>query len=204
MAKAPKHSTRESWLHDAGEAILSSIILPAIKDGPKLLKAQPRWQVACGWPSARAVSHTRKRIGECWDSNACSDGATNHIFISPALDQPLEVLETLAHELIHMIVGGACKHKGLFRTVAKRIGLEGPMTATHAGDALRSQLEEIGLGLGAYPHASLNYTKHHKPQSTRLIKVEALTCCGYVARVTRSWLNTGLLMCPHGKKLREV
>lgn len=41
-----------------------------------------------------------------------------------------------------------------------------------------------------------------KKQGTRLIKLMAASCCGYVVRTTRKWLDEqGLPVCPHGNRM---
>ena len=51
------------------------------------------------------------RLGQCWDRTSSNDG-TYEIFISPELDRPFEILRTLAHEIIHTIVGCDKGYKG--------------------------------------------------------------------------------------------
>jgi hypothetical protein len=78
------------------------------------------------------------------------------MFISPELDQPLEILHMLAHEMVHAIVGTECGHKGEFVKLYKAIGLVKPWTATTPGRELLKTLVIYALQLGPYPHARLN------------------------------------------------
>jgi hypothetical protein len=59
------------------------------------------------------------------------------IMISPVLDDPMRVAGVLAHELVHATVGTQHGHKGPFAKLAKKIGLEGKMTATTEGEAFK-------------------------------------------------------------------
>lgn len=189
------YETRESWLRAAADRMWTELLAPLT--GTK----QPVWEVSCGWPSRRATSSNR-RIGECWYPIHCADKSTHHLFISPALDNPLDVLDTLIHELVHAVVGPGVGHRGAFRRLAKAVGLEGKMTATYAGDALKVRLVEMVIGLGQYPHAALNAVAKHKVQSTRLLR---LVCsnCGYVIRTTAKWLAAGVPTCHCGTPFRR-
>jgi len=92
------------------------------------------------------------RLGQFWDRTSCNDG-TYKIFISPELDRPLEILCTLAHEIIHTIVGCDKGHKGEFVTLCEKIGLVKPWTATTPGPDLAATLAICALQLGSYLHA---------------------------------------------------
>jgi hypothetical protein len=148
-------------------------------------------------------------VGECWDVKACTDGRTYHLFISPFLDEPVQgdgggVLPTLVHELVHVVAYGD-GHKGRFRRVALAVGLTGKMTATYAGTELAERLMALAIELGPYPHAKLLPIARKKGQQCRLVKVEAVKCCGYVARTTRKWLDeVGVPRCSHGSPMEEV
>lgn len=105
-----KYDTREQWLESAAEYLYNDFIgnLGDMAKGHS-------WAVSCGWPSTRSQSTKRRRLGECWTHEACADKSTYHIFISPVLDRPAEVLATLLHELIHAICGTVVGHKGPFK-----------------------------------------------------------------------------------------
>ena len=69
-------------------------------------------------------------------------------------------------------------------------------TECNPGEELAEKLEKIGEKLGPYPHASLMINKREGKQTTRLLKVQCPEC-GYVARVTRKWLDeVGGPLCP--------
>ena len=110
------------------------------------------------------------------------------MFISPVLKDSIEVGGCLVHELVHAAVGIECKHRGAFARVAKTIGLEGKMTATTPGEALRTRLKELIAKIGEYPHARLIASNRPKTQTTRMLKV---TCkeCGCVVRMTANGLR---------------
>lgn len=179
-------NTREQWLVDAVDKLR-----PMFKDVGYPLPKNVR--VSCGWPSKRAMSRGgNRRIGECWVAEASEDKIPQ-IFISPSIEDSVDVLDILTHELIHAI--GISGHKQDFKVVAMLVGLEGPMTATHAGEKLKSRLDKLAKKIGDYPHAKIDGTQGKK-QSTRLLKVSC-DDCGYIARVTAKWLGTlGPPICP--------
>lgn len=141
-----------------------------------------------------------KRIGECWRGECSADKAPQ-IFIHPALGDPVEVAETVVHELIHACRPDA-KHGAGFRSVALRLGLTGRMTATVAGRELTTELQQLVERLGPYPHPQLvSGTSSAGPkQSTRMRKIECPTC-GYTARTSQKWLDVGLPSCPEGDEM---
>lgn len=182
--------TREAWLNQAAQELkpLYQEHKYAVPDN---------LHISCGFPSRSALSGKKQRIGECWSDEA-SDTKQFEIFISPVLADSVKVLDVLAHELVHAIVGHKAKHGAIFRKCAQAIGLEGKMTSTHAGDALKAKLEAIAAKLGAYPHGALHAMTNGKDkQSTRLLKCECPKC-GYTVRVTKKWLDVGEPLCASG------
>src|SRR6266404_3727145 len=180
---------REEWLNQVAERMA-----PWFEDQGYSL---PRYRVAIGFPS---TGKRGKRIGECWDGRASADG-TFEVLIRPDQSDPIEVAAILAHELVHAAVGLECGHKGAFRKVATRIGLEGKMTATRPGAAFKSNIAPILAAVGPLPHAALGFGASSAPpkQKARLLKAECGDC-GYTVRVTRKWVDdAGAPHCPkHG------
>ena len=132
--------TREQWLERAAVTIRESLI-------PQL--AGHRLRVSCGWPHKAAVARTARRVGECWYPEHSADRQSHNLFISPALQDPIEVLETLAHELIHVAAGPNVGHKGAFVRIAKSIGFKAPWTTTPASPELTARLNGLLVNLGA-------------------------------------------------------
>jgi hypothetical protein len=183
--------TREVWLTKA-----AAKLTPRVQRAGFEMPANCRY--TCGFPSTGGLARKRRTIGQCWDKG-CSKDETFEILVSPTLDDTVEVLATLLHEMIHAAVGLKCRHSGDFRKCAKAVGLEGKMTATVAGEELRADLMKLADSLGPYPHARLNGRDHSGPkkQTTRLFKCECGEC-GYVIRTTRKWIETGLPTCHCG------
>ena len=173
-------NNREEWLQVA-VGHLRPIMIEA--EAPEFLTPH----VSVGWAKGSRGGAQGKPIGQCWDKSVSGDKERAHIFISPELTDPVEVLAVLLHEMVHASVGTQCGHRGPFRKVAIATGLEGKMTATVPGAFLTSRLELISESLGDYPHPGLNDAQRKKPGS-RMLKVEGFDC-GCIVRMTQKWLE---------------
>jgi len=197
QAADQKYQTREEWLIAAAETLAQRIAAAEAK-----MPEHVRY--TCGWPSKGALAAKKRVIGQCW-SALCSKDARFEIFISPYLDDQVEVLATLLHEMIHAAVGIPAGHRGPFKRVAVKTGLEGPMTATHAGPELEHDLKDLAAELGRYPHGKLDkaMTDGSKKEGTRMLKIVCPEC-GYTARTTAKWIEAGLPTCCCGTKMETV
>lgn len=156
--------------------------------------------VSVGWPTGSRGA----AIGQCFPSYLARDGAS-HIFVSPALDDPVLVLGVMVHELVHAALDCEGGHGRLFGRLARELGLAGRLTATRPGPELRARLNALVGSLGDYPHAALRRPRAAKRQTTRLLKVMAVDECGYTVRVARMWLDrVGFPSCPHGVQMELV
>jgi ribosomal protein L37E len=178
-------STREDWLNQAVEELrpvfdASGFVLPA------------NIRVTCGFPSRHARSLNRA-IGEHWSDKASSDG-THEILISPVEADPFEVFGILVHELAHSATDGD-GHRGRFPSCVKALHLEGKPTSTKVGQRFRDNFGALVESLGVYPHARLNVGANRKTQSTRMLKASC-PACGYTIRLTKTWADKGLPVCP--------
>ncbi len=170
--------TREGWLKAAVESITPIFTAHGYE--------VPEFRVSCGWPSRGATKSNAQTIGQAW-SPSCSGDDTPEMFISPVLgaEEVDVVLATLVHEVVHIVVGNDCGHRGAFKKCAVAVGLEGKMTATHAGEDLANTLAEISTDLGVYPHAKITPGKTLKKNKNRHHK---FTCaeeeCGFSCRAS--------------------
>lgn len=199
MSKQAKKSakaeigTREAWLNRAVE-----VMRPWLLEAG--LNAPARIHVSVGWPSRSALSQRRRRLGECWYGETSSDGCPQ-LFISPIIADSARVLDVLLHEMLHTALPGA-KHGPQFAKAARSVGLEGKPTATTAGAELLKRLKAVVKDLGPMPHAGLTAVAKRKVQSTRMLKLVAEDCCGYIVRTTQKWLDDeGCPLCPHGSEM---
>jgi hypothetical protein len=184
--------TREEWLTLAALWIMQDMILPVSHNKDSI----PDWRVSVGYPKgSRGGKNTA--IGACHPTSHSSDN-TCEVFISPACEDSMQVLETLAHEMIHVENNCRDGHTGPFKRLALEIGLTGKMTATVAGQELREAFEWWLSENGNIPHAKM-YDDKRKKQSTRMIKVHCTHCEKFTARASRTvatnWQNTED-MCP--------
>jgi len=179
---------REEWLTQ-GAKLLASLLKDA---GAK----EAIVRVSVGFPSSRALSSSKRRVGECWHGEASADNVPV-VFVSPTLNDSIEVLGVLVHEMIHAACGPGVGHRGEFKRIANELGLIGPATATRVGDELAVALQAIVDELGDYPQPKFDPTKtDRKKQTTRLLKVMcASPTCGYTIRTTQKWIDIGLPTC---------
>jgi hypothetical protein len=111
-------------------------------------------RVSCGWPSRGGLGQGKMVIGQCFPAQVCRDGVAQ-IFVSPRLADSIEVLGVLLHELVHASVGCQYGHRKEFSQAARKVGLDGPPTATVVGASLRPILEQYVKQAGTYPHAAI-------------------------------------------------
>lgn len=148
-------------------------------------------RVSIGFPVG--AKDGKRILGQCFPQEFSND---NHweIFISPNYIDTKEILETVAHEMVHATVIDK-GHRGKFKQCAIAIGFIEPMTATPAGDKMLEVINSIIEAIGQYPAGNLNL-ENRKKQATNLKKVECPNC-GYVCRVTMKWINKlGEPICP--------
>lgn len=181
-----KHKTREEWLLAAVD-----LIRPIFQAKGYTVPAD--CQVSCGFASTGLRSH---HIGQCWSRKSSSDGR-NQIFISPALVDAIEVLDTLVHELVHAIDDCAHKHGKEFKKIALKVGLEGQMRSAGAGAQLKSTLVELAKQLGPYPHGRLQ-VQHRKTISSPRPRAKCSEC-GYTVPMLKRFLEYGPPICPRDK-----
>lgn len=201
---------REQYLTHAIDTLRTHIFEPSGYQVPENIR------VSCSWPSRGGMGRKRRVIGQCWDASCSADGRFE-IFISPRIADPVEVLEILTHELIHIVVGIGHGHRGPFPKCAETIGLEGKMTATRGGEAFKRAIAPLIESLGPYPHSALDpfarsvnddpqddpaigpdgarRTSGAKPQKGRMRKTECPEC-GLTFRVSGRWLEAARLGCP--------
>ena len=179
---------RESWLMEAVEQIK-----PIFE---RMGYQVPLVKVSVGFPSTGSKG---RHLGQCWSTRSSDDGV-NQIFIAPHLPTPIEVLDTLVHELVHAVDDCQSGHGEKFKKIAKQIGLKGPMRSAGAGEALMKELEQISNLLGTFPHGRLIIPK---APSNAGIKRPGARCndCGYEIVMFKRYLKIGPPLCPknHGQ-----
>ena len=176
------HSTREAWLQD-GVRHLEPIFA-------KAGYAIPPVRVSCGFP---ASSSPRTTLGQCWPRER-SGGGVNEIFISPKLDDPVTLLDTLLHELCHAVDDCHSGHGEDFKGICQAVGLEGPARMAHASEELQVRLMTISQKLGPYPHQAIVFP----PLRASNLSRNKAKCpqCGYEVTLLKRWASYGAPICP--------
>jgi SprT-like family len=176
---------RETWLQKAVLAL--EPIFSAVGYGIPPLK------VSCGFA---ASSSPRTTLGQCWPRQRSRE-MVNEIFISPKIDDPVEVLDTLVHEICHAIDDCQSGHGADFQGIAQVVGLEGPARMAMAGPALKIRLMTISQKLGEYPHRALEFPPPRPSNATR----SKAKCpeCGYEVSLLKKWADYGPPICPKDK-----
>ena len=183
------HASRETWLTTAARGPIAGLFKAK---GVTIPDAFKRVRVSVGFPLG---ARTTSAIGQCWYPSASADGM-HEVFVSPVIDDASRALDVLAHELCHVAAGSSAQHGTAFKRLAHAVGLTGKMKATTAGPEFTAWAKGALGELGKYPHGALNVARSpRKKQTTRLIKVSCPDC-DYTVRVTRSWLDIGLPICP--------
>ena len=171
---------REAWLTEGADQIVTDLIEPPLGgEGSKI----PAYRVSVGYAPRHRGG---KVLGVCINAEASADN-TFEIFINPSIDDGFKALEVLTHELVHVADKNESGHRGRFARIARRIGLEGKLTQTHAGKELESKLRDICELLGKYPHASIDID-FTKKQTTRMRKVSC-TSCSFHFRASKKMLD---------------
>ena len=160
--------TREQWFLNVTNDLRENHFLENNHEIPEDVK------VSCGFPSRNARAGKNQFIGVCHPRNH-SENNINEIFINPSEADSVEVLGILVHELIHAIDDCKNGHKKAFKDIAVSVGLTGKMTATTSTSELEESLKDLVRRYGEYPHAKIDTSKRKK-QTTRMLKVECLTC----------------------------
>lgn len=196
---------REAWLTAA-----AAKLAPVFADHGYTM---PAVRVSVGFPGGRGPK--TGVIGQCWSTGAAKD-SVSQIFIHPRLEDPMEILGVLTHELAHAIDDCESGHKGQFVKIIRAMGLTGkPTHAITFDEESAETISNVLEVLGAYPHAALGAIEDgelipgEKKQSTRMLKmvcsVDGLDS-PYKVRMTRKIINEfGAPLCPcHSEPMEEA
>jgi hypothetical protein len=188
--------TREEWLLAAVEKMRPDFIAVG--------REVPPVRISIGWPGGRTAR--LDPLGQCWAPGAVADGIAA-IFITPAQDDPVQILATTRHEMVH--AAGEMHHRAGFRKLAAQVGFDpqpgaSGTSSTYRTPDLQRKLEALYDELGPFPHAKVSkglLDGRPKAQSTRMLK---LVCPKdkYSVRTTSKWIAVGLPSCPKGHTMK--
>ncbi len=183
---------REAWLTE-----MARLIEPLFGGMRNAIKP---YRVTCGFPSKCATSPKARRIGECHGAKASGDGV-HELFISPTLEEVVDVGGTVAHELIHVAAGLEAAHGRKFVAMGNRIGLtQGKATSLSPGKDMADTIRKFGEKLGPYPHKALSVSSKPKGAPT----TEKLVCteCECSITISFKWLTeAGFPTCGCGGEM---
>lgn len=180
--------TRESYLTEACALIVDERLAPIAESAPSTAWVgyadDMRYRISVGFPKH---SRSGKAIAQCFVREASTD-EYNEIFVNPEIDDPIEVLGCAVHELIHAMDNCRSGHRNWFAYAARKVNLEGPLTATTPGPELREYLESVVKLLGPYPHQRMSIDRTHKKGGARMLKIECNEC-GFTGRTSAKWIS---------------
>jgi len=175
---------REQWLGWAASFLIDYMVQCGL---PRTVV-----RVSCGWP-VRGGLGAKAVIGQCFPPTVCRDGVPQ-IFVSPRIEESVQVLGVLLHELIHAAIGCKFEHGKVFSQAARQVGLAGPPMATVVGDRLRPVLERFVSVAGPYPHAAIQLQA--KPKVGSRLRLYECQCASPVkVRVASNEFQARCLRC---------
>jgi hypothetical protein len=176
---------REVWLERAASFLLDYMVQQGL---PRVVV-----RVSCGWPSRGGLGARTAVVGQCFPPTMCKDGIPQ-IFVSPRIDDSLQVLGTLLHELVHAAIGCQFGHRREFSQAARCVGLAGPPTATTVGPSLRPVLERFVAVHGSYPHAAIQ--PHVKQKAGSRLRLYQCQCASPIkVRVASDGFEARCMRC---------
>jgi hypothetical protein len=176
-------NNRETWLRRAYEMLRKGLLPEAPRE----------FAIGWGFPSRKGLESRNLTIGECWTGSfkRAPEGNTM-IMISPTIDDPVQILDVLLHEMIHGAVPDAGHRRG-FSQIAKRVGLVKPWTATSASPELAKKLRGYIKKLGRWPAGSV---ANRKPREKgRQLKVICLCDPPRILRLSKAAFMQGPITC---------
>lgn len=181
---------REQWLTE-----LAKMVEPLFK-GFRLTE----YKISCSWPTSRGLSVKRRVLGEC-HAGKHSKAGVHELFITPLLDDPIEVGGVVVHEMAHVGAGVEAQHGPKFVKVCRHVGLtKNKPTSAAPGEKLVEQLKKMAEKLGPYPHKALI----HQLRPVKPKKDVTLRCggCGCLVRISINWLDkAGPPTCACGENM---
>lgn len=152
-----KYATREEWLNAAITAFRPTFerLINGTDSLDTVYGIPEDTRVSVGFGYASRGQCAKNIAGQTWSRLTTEDNSPA-VFVSPLIADPILVLATLVHELIHVALDCEDGHTKRFRTMAIALGLEAPLTCVVPGELLKMELEALSEFLGPYPHAAID------------------------------------------------
>lgn len=177
--------TREEWLQ-AASVELRSVMLA--ETGLTI----PNVRVGVGFTSGGLRTN---ELGQTWARKASKDGI-NEITVRVTVNDPVDVLAVLGHELIHAALDCKGAHGKTFTRAHLAMGYVSDSKGCVLGAELREAYAALTEALGDYPgDDGLAVAAMKKKQTTRMRKCTCVTC-GFTFRTTARWIADRALECP--------
>ena len=182
-----KFEFREQYLYEAAKLMNDKLFKQVGVELPDDVEFSASFPARAALPSSNGGSHT---VGVCYPREM-SENRHILVHVSPLKGDELDALSILCHELVHSADNCSSGHRNFFRQTALAVGLEGKMTATHAGEQLIEKLYEIVDELGEYPQVSLAMQK--RVSGTRNLLIQCVNIsCGLKMRTSKKQIDDGM------------
>ena len=180
MENTKNEMNRETWLN----LMIDKAVPMFDKSGFKISEIRTKLKPSCSMMVGQRKSSKLGAIGQHLPTNW--NAKKNHeLLISPTLEDGIQVVGVLIHEMCHAIQSHLYHdekgrltvkpHGKEFRKIAHSVLLTGKMTATTESPELKIIIENWINEIGKYPHSEINL-KGRKKQTTRNHKVECQSC----------------------------
>ncbi len=177
--------TREEWC----EAIAKHILASYREIGIEMVRGPRQIRIAVAPLPA-------SKLGVCYSSRKSKDGQTNLITIATQQADPLELVHTIGHELLHALDDCISGHKGRWARWAEQIGIA---QTGHRRGPIAEQIFQSALRAVGAPAAHV--ATHERPRVQKKSQVRFIcdSCSGYIhmpaAVVERGEFKVGCLGC---------
>ena len=191
---------RHTWIEDALTAFRAHF-----KECDYEVPEKVRVSIGFGKGPAK---HGKISLGQCFDKINSADGHYE-LFISPQVGakgeseadklNTINILETIAHEMVHATVGNECGHRGAFVVCAAAIGFTKPWKYTPAGEKILNVINQIIAKQGLFPTGAIIPNKPKQGKS--LIKCQC-DQCDFKAYITYKMMEEhGTPICPNDRDI---
>ena len=190
MTQEKKYETREQWLRACVELVNEKVY----NGDMDIVK----YQISSALLGGKALGNTVMPFDG--EDVGLDDFFPPTIHIDEKIQDPVTIVATVAHEMIHAFKD-IRKHGKQFGAIAGPAGFEKPYASLHLGEELSMRCHEIADELGVFPGQPV---KPHKKEKKPKTFSGVLFCpeCGYELRVKEKAFNKhGLPTCPCGCKM---
>ena len=187
MTQEKKYETREQWLRACVDLVNEKVY----SGDMDIVK----YQISSALLGGKQLGNTLMPFDG--EDVGLDDFFPPTIHIDEKIQDPVTIVATVAHEMIHAFKD-IRKHGKQFGAVAGPAGFEKPYASLHLGEDLSMKCYEIADALGVFPGQAV---KPHKKEKKPKTFSGVIFCpeCGYELRVKeKAFKQHGLPVCPCG------